>query len=129
MIGRLIEPTVEVGNGSWRFAPRRFPGQSAGRSMGDPVMSTNTSILHTGSVNGARAGIAALATAILLAAAAMVALNAGPATSGVDQAPTTDAQVQKALIDVRAGERASGGAGVPSAEFWAEFRAAERELR
>jgi hypothetical protein len=41
----------------------------------------------------------------------------------------TDAQVQKALIDVRAGERASGGAAVPTAEFWAEFRAAEREMR
>jgi hypothetical protein len=118
-------------------------------------MSTNTSILHPGSVNGARAGIAALATAILLSAAALVALNAGPATSGVDQAPMTDAQVQKALIDVRAGERASavdqapftdaqvqkalidvragerasGGAAVPTAEFWAEFRAAEREMR
>jgi hypothetical protein len=118
-------------------------------------MSTNTSILHPGSVNGGRAGIAALATAILLSAAALVALNAGPATSGVDQAPMTDAQVQKALIDVRAGERASavdqapftdaqvqkalidvragerasGGAAVPTAEFWAEFRAAEREMR
>jgi hypothetical protein len=117
-------------------------------------MSTNASILHPRSLNGARAGLAALATAILLAAAAMVALNTGPATSvdqapvtdaqvqkalidvragerasAVDQAPFTDAQVQKALIDVRAGERASGGAAVPTAEFWAEFRAAEREMR
>jgi hypothetical protein len=129
MKGPSVEPTVEAGNGSWRFAPRRFPGQPAGRSMGEPAMSTNTSILHPESVSGARAGIAALAMAILLAAAALVALNYGPTTTGVDQTPTTDAQVQKALIDVRAGERASGGAGVPSAEFWAEFRAAERELR
>ena len=90
MKGPSVAPTVEAGNGSWRFAPRRFPGQSA---------------------------------------AAPVALNTGPATSGVDQAPVTDAQVQKALIDVRAGERASRGAGVPSAEFWADFRAAERQLR
>jgi hypothetical protein len=121
---------------------------------GRSAMSTNTSILHPGSVNGARAGLAALGTAILLAAAAIV-LNTGPATSGVDQAPFTDAQVQKALIDVRtgerasavdpapitdvqvqkalidvrAGERSSGGAAVPTAEFWAEFRAAEREMR
>jgi hypothetical protein len=118
-------------------------------------MSTNASILHPRSVKGARAGLAALATAIMLAAAALVALNIGPATSSadqapvtdaqvqkalidvragerasaVDQAPFTDAQVQKALIDVRAGERASGGAAVPTAEFWAEFRAAEREMR
>ena len=92
-------------------------------------MSTNTSILHAGSLHGTRAGIAALAAAILLAVAALVALNTGPASPGIDQAPVTDAQVQKALIDVRAGERASGGAGVPTAEFWAEFRAAERELR
>lgn len=92
-------------------------------------MSTNTSILHGGTFEGARAGIAALAAAILLAAAALVALNTSPATPAVDQAPVTDAQVQKALIDVRAGERASRGAGVPTAEFWAEFRAAERELR
>jgi hypothetical protein len=131
----------------------------ASRPIGRPlngrlVMSTNASILHAGSVNGARKGIAALASAILLATATLVALNAGPATSGVDQAPSdaqvqkalidvragerasavkqapfTDAQVQKALIDVRAGERASSGAGVPTAEFWAEFRAAEREMR
>ena len=92
-------------------------------------MSSNASILHPRSVNGARAGLAALAAAILLAAAAMVALNTGPATSVADQAPSTAAQVQKALIDVRAGERASGGASVPTAKFWAEFRAAEREMR
>ncbi len=94
-------------------------------------MSTNTSTLNSGSVQSARAGIAAFLAAILLAGAAIVALNAGPATSGVEQAPFSDAQVQKALIDVRAGERASGGAGVsvPSAEFWAGFRAAEREMR
>lgn len=94
-------------------------------------MSTNASALHRGSIQSARAGIAALLAAILLAGAAIVALNAGPSTSGVELAPALDAQVQKALIDVRAGERASGGAGagVPSAEFWAEFRAAEREMR
>ncbi len=93
-------------------------------------MSTNTSTLRGGSVQSARAGIAAFLAAILLAGAAIVALNLGSATPGVDQAPVTDAQIQKALIDVRAGERASGaGAGVPSAEFWAEFRAAEREMR
>jgi len=94
-------------------------------------MSTNASTLHRGSVQSARAGIAASLAAILLAGAAIVALNAGPATSGIDQAPVSDAQIQKALIDVRAGERASAGAGVgvSSAEFWAEFRAAEREMR
>ena len=99
--------------------------------MGDQTMSTNASTLHTGSGQSVRAGIAAFLAAILLAGAAIVALNAGPATSGVDQAPFSDAQIQKALIDVRAGERASSGArvGVPSAEFWAEFRAAEREMR
>ncbi len=94
-------------------------------------MSTNTSTLNPGSVQSARAGIAAFLAAILLVGAAIVALNAGPATSGVEQAPFSDAQIQKALNDVRAGERASGGAsvGVPSAEFWAGFRAAEREMR
>lgn len=99
--------------------------------MGDETMSTNASTLHAGSAQSARAGIAASLAAILLAGAAIVALNAGPATSGVDQAPFSDAQIQKALTDVRAGERPSGGAGVgaPSAEFWAEFRAAEREMR
>ena len=134
---------------------KTFP-RPIGRPLdGRLMMSANTSILHSGSVNGARAGLAALATAILLAAAAMVALTTGPATSGVDQASFTDAQVQKALndvragerasavdqasitnaqvqkalIDVRAGERVSGGAAVPTAEFWAEFRAAEREMR
>ena len=130
-----------------------FP-RPIGRPLdGRPAMSTNTSILNPGTANGARAGLAA---AILLAAAAMVALKTSPATSGaeqapphtdaqvqkalidvragerasaVQQAPFTDSQVQKALIDVRAGERASGGAAVPTAEFWAEFRAAEREMR
>ena len=92
-------------------------------------MSTNASTLHGGTLQSARAGIAALVAGILLAGAALVALNAGPAASGANQAPVTDAQVQKALIDVRAGERVSGGAAVPTAEFWAEFRAAEREMR
>jgi hypothetical protein len=91
-------------------------------------MSTNASILHAGSVQSARAGIAAFLAAILLAGAAIVALNAGPTTPGVE-APVSDAQIQKALIDVRAGERASRGVSVPSAEFWAGFRAAEREMR
>ncbi len=92
-------------------------------------MSTNASTLHRGTLQSARAGVAALLGGILLAGAAMVALNAGPAASGANQAPVTDAQVQKALIDVRAGERVSSGASVPTAKFWAEFRAAEREMR
>jgi hypothetical protein len=131
MNGGPVEPTVDVGNGSWRLAPRTFPGRSAGMLDGRPTMSTNASTLHRGSIQSARAGIVAFLAAILLAGAAILALNAGPATSGAEGAPVSDAQVQKALIDVRAGERASGGAGVgvPSAEFWAEFRAAEREMR
>src|SRR5687768_4636105 len=101
MNGRPVEPTVDIGNGSWRLAPRTFPGRSAGMFERETNVSTNASTIHGGSIQSARAGIAAFLAAILLAAAAMLALKTGPATSGADQAPVTDAQVQKALIDVR----------------------------
>ena len=91
-------------------------------------MSTNATTLRA-SAQSVRAGLAAMLAAIVLAAAALVALNAGPPAAGIAPASVSDAQVQKALIDVRAGERASRGVAVPTAEFWAEFRAGERDLR
>jgi hypothetical protein len=93
------------------------------------MMSTNATTLHGASAQSARAGLAALLAAIVFAAAAMVAVNAGPPAAGIAPASVSDGQVQKALIDVRAGERASRGVAVPTAAFWAEFRASERAFR
>ena len=90
-------------------------------------MSTSTKALDTGSVRTVRGGLTALLAAIVLAAAAMVALKIAEPAAGTAPVPVSDAEVQKALIDVRAGERAFRI--VPSAEFWAEFRAQEREMR
>jgi hypothetical protein len=92
-------------------------------------MSTNTTTLHRGSIQYARGALAALLAVILLAAAALVALNAGTRVTGSSAAPASNVEVQKALIDVRAGERASRGASVPTATFWALFRASERDMR
>ena len=117
-------------------------------------MSTNTTTLHRGSAQSARGALAAplAIAAILLAFAGLVALNAGLRPAVIAPASASDAQVQKALIDVRAGERASNSIGsdaavqkalidvragerasyavaVPTAEFWALFRASEQELR
>jgi hypothetical protein len=122
--------------------------------MGDKAMSTNTTTLNQGSAHSARGALAAplAVAAILLAFAGLVALNAGLRPAGVAPAPVSDAQVQKALIDVRAGERDSHiigsdasvqralidvraderdshGVVAPTAEFWALFRASERDLR
>ena len=92
-------------------------------------MSTNASTIHRGSIHYGRAGLAALLGALVLAAAALLALKAGPPVAGTAPNGASDAAVQQALIDVRAGERASWGVDVPTAAFWAEFRAAEREMR
>ncbi len=93
-------------------------------------MSTSTKALDTGSVRTVRGGLTALLAAIVLAAAAMVALKIAEPAAGTAPVPVSDAEVQKALIDVRAGERAfRSQVGVPTAEFWAKFRAEEREMR
>ncbi len=96
--------------------------------MGDETMSTNTTTLRLESAQHVRGGLAAILAAILLAAAAAVALNSGPPV-GTAPAAASDAEVEKALIDVRAGERALRGVGVPTSEYLGEFHAAEREMR
>lgn len=72
-------------------------------------MSTNTTTLHGGSAQSVRGAFAAplAVAAILLAFAGLVALNAGLRPAVIAPASVADAQVQKALIDVRAGERGS----------------------
>lgn len=95
--------------------------------MGDETMSTNTTTLRLESAQHVRGALAALLAAILLAAAAGVALS-GP-TMGTAPAVASDAEVEKALIDVRAGERALRGVGVPTSDYLGEFHAAEREMR
>jgi hypothetical protein len=119
---------VGAGNGSRTFSsPDAFPG-SSGRLDGRRAMSTNTTTIRQGSVQSLRGALGALLAVMLLAAAAIFALNAGASRSGAP-ASVSDAQVEKALIDHRAGERAPLSVNAPSAEFWAEFRAAEREMR
>jgi len=128
MNGRPVEPTVDRGNRIGEMTSSAgLPGSSAGSFDGRPTMSTNARTLHRGSVQYVRGGLAALLALILLAAAAIFALNTA-STTGTVPAPLSNAEIQKALIDVRAGERAPL-ASVPSAAFWVEFRAAEREMR
>lgn len=90
---------------------------------------SNAATLHTGSVQSVRGAIAGLLALILFGAAALAALSTGSPATGLQPEPASAAEIQRALIDVRAAERASRGAAVPTAEFWAEFRAAEREMR
>ena len=90
-------------------------------------MSTNATAASRLSVQSTHGGLAALLAAILVAAAATVALNAGPRAAGTSPATFSDEQIQKSLVDVRAAERV--GVGVPTAEFWAQFRKDEREMR
>jgi anti-sigma-K factor RskA len=114
--------------------------------MGDQTMSTNTTALHQGSAQPARGALAAplAVAATLIAFAGLVGLNAGLRPAVIATA-ASDAQVQnalidvragerdsisigadvvqKALIDVRAGERASRGGAVPTAASSIEFRA------
>jgi hypothetical protein len=90
-------------------------------------MSTSAITLQRGSVQSARGRLVALLAVILLAAAAMVAVNVGQPAAGTPPVSFSDEEIQKSLIDVRAGERV--GVGIPTAEFWAQFRADEREMR
>ena len=92
-------------------------------------MSTNTTTIQHGSVRSHRGAIQALLAALLLAGAGMVAINAGRPNASTSVAPASAAEIEKALIDVRAGERDARGVAVPTAEFWADFRAAKREMR
>jgi hypothetical protein len=103
----LVTSTLETDRGD--RLPERFPGSSAGSLMGELTMSTNASTIHHGSIQYGRAGLAALLGALVLAAAALLALQAGPPTSGTAPNGASDAAIQRALIDVRAGERASLG--------------------
>ena len=78
-------------------------------------MSTNTTAVHGGSVQYMRGALGAVLAVILLAAAAIFALNAGASGTGIAPAPASDSQVlQKALIDGRAGERPAPAAGSDS---------------
>ena len=91
-------------------------------------MSTNTTTLHQGSTRSGHGALAALLVASMLAIASLVAFNAGPNQPSDASTPVSDAQVQKALIDVRADERASRGATSDAAVERAliEVRAGER---
>jgi hypothetical protein len=94
-------------------------------------MSTNTTTLHQGSAHSARGALAAplAVAAILLAFAGLVALNADLRPAVVVPAPVSDAQVQKVLIDVRAGERDSHSIGSDASIQRAliDVRAGERD--
>ncbi len=69
-------------------------------------MSTNTTTIHGGSVQYVRGGLGAVLAVILLAAAAIFALNAGASGAAIAPSRASDSEVlQKALIDSRAGER------------------------
>jgi hypothetical protein len=97
--------------------------------MGDNTMSTNTTTLHQGSAQSARGALAAplAVAAILLAFAGLVAL-AGLSPAVIAPMPASDAQVQKALIDVRAEERASDGIGSEAVQrALIDVRAGERD--
>lgn len=92
-------------------------------------MATNSSTLHRGTTHPLRTGLISVLAAILIAIAGLAALLAGGTTNDLAPALGADDAVEKALIDHRADERASRGVGIPTDEFWAEFRAAEREMR
>jgi hypothetical protein len=76
-------------------------------------MSTNPTTLRQGSAQSALGTLAIplAVAAILLGFAGLVALNAGLRPAVIAPAPVSDASVQKALIDVRAGERDSHSIG------------------
>ena len=99
--------------------------------MGDRTMSTNTTTLHRGSAQPTLGAFAGSVAAILVAIAGLLALNAALGSAAISPAPASDAQVQKALIDVRAGERASYSVGSDAAVEKAliSVRAGERESR
>jgi hypothetical protein len=99
--------------------------------MGDKTTSTNPTTLRQGSAQSARGALAiplAIA-AILLGFAGLVGLNAGLRPAVIAPAPVSGAQVQKALIDVRAGERDSHSIGSDASVQNAliDVRAGERD--
>jgi hypothetical protein len=98
--------------------------------MGDKTMSTNTTTLHRGPVQSARGALAAplVVAAILLTFAGLVTLNAGLRPALIAPATASDAQVQKALIDVRAGERDSSSTRSDAVQrALIDVRASERD--
>jgi len=99
--------------------------------MGDKTMSTNTTTLHRGSAQSTLGAFAAPLAAILVAIAGLVGLNAALRPAGISPAPASDAAVQKALLDVRAGERDSLSIGSDAAVQKAllDVRAGERDSR